>query len=367
MLVLSQPWCESDYMVDTHSNAVEAPDSRPYPQQCAYCYKQPGTEACTELRHCPKCHKRRLCSRECQLADWKSGHKHWCGKTGEIGHDFEVREAPGKSLGVFALRDFEPNEKIMMERPVASVAKYEGPVSVLGSVLSLDDSRKQAVQALTPAQLEKTPPALAEERELPPEQQVIAEKIRRNGMGTHGGGNGLYILMSRINHSCIHNCSTPTVDKKRCVKVVSATRRISQGDEITISYCSEVYQRRSFQLHLVYGFECTCAACADPVCRQEYDDDLVALRRIPALIDSQEEERVLEAIIIARQLLHSREVDGNTEHCCSLCGELYRALAQDPDTLEEARQYAARGADIWEAFTGVCDDLVSHLRALAAG
>ena len=111
----------------------------------------------------------------------------------------------------------------------------------------------------------------------------------------------------------------------------------------------------------------TCAACADPVCRQEYDDDLVALRRIPALIDSQEEERVLEAIIIARQLLHSREVDGNTEHCCSLCGELYRALAQDPDTLEEARQYAARGADIWEAFTGVCDDLVSHLRALAAG
>lgn len=357
-------------MVATQSDAAEdypAPDFRPYPVQCAYCYKRLGTEGWAELHHCPKCRKRRLCSRECQLADWKSGHKHWCGKAGEIDHDFEVREAPGKSLGVFALRDFEPNEKVMMERPVASVAKYEGPVSVIGAVLSLDDSRTKAVQALTPAQLTETPPMLAEERDLPADQQVIAEKIRRNGMATHGGGNGLFVLMSRVNHSCIHNCSTPTVDKKRCVKVMSATRRIRAGDEITISYCTEVYQRRSFELQLVYGFECTCVACVDPACREEFDDDLRALRSLPSLIDSQETGRVLEAVAIARRLLHNREMAGNTEHCCTLCGELYRALSQDAATLEEAKQFAARGADTWEAFTGVCDDLVCDLRALAAG
>lgn len=36
---------------------------------------------------------------------------------GELGIDFEVREATiGRGLGVFALRDFEKNTKIMAER-----------------------------------------------------------------------------------------------------------------------------------------------------------------------------------------------------------------------------------------------------------
>lgn len=357
-------------MVVSHKIAVEAgpaPDVRPYPDQCAYCYKQKDSETCPPLRHCPKCHTRRLCSRACQLADWKSGHKHWCGKTGELDCDFEVRQAPGKRLGMFALRDFEPNDKIMMERPVASAAKYEGPVSVLGAVMSLNDSMKQAVEALEPAELSKTPPLLAEERELPVEQQILAEKIRRNGMSTDGVGNGVYVLMARANHSCINNASTANVDIKRSVLVLSATRRISAGDEINISYCNELYERRKWQLQLVYGFECKCAACTDPVCRQEFDEELQAIRSLPALIDSKNRDSIAEAVALGKQLLQKRENAGSIEECTALCGELYRALAMDADTLQEAKQYAAKGADMREAFTGVCDDLVSNLRALAAG
>jgi hypothetical protein len=313
-----------------------------YPIQCAYCYKVQGTEA---LRCCPKCHKRRLCSRECQLADWKC-HKHWCGRCGEIGFDFEVREAPGKRLGVFALRTFQPCDKIMMERPVASVAKYEGPVSILGAILRLEDGRKQAVAALEPAELAGKAPLLAEERELPPEQQVFAEKIRRNGMATHGGGNGVYVVMSRVNHSCLNNSAMPTVDRQRSVKVLTATRSISAGEEITINYCLELYQRRKFQLQLVYGFECTCNACTDVTCRQRFDDDLITLRSLPQLIDSQSEEKIAVAVRLGKCLLQTREIAGSVEHCCTLYGELYRALVKNEDTVEEAKQFAAKGADV---------------------
>ena len=50
--------------------------------------------------------------------DWKTGHQHWCGKSGELDVDYEVREVAGKGLGVFALRDLKRNEKIIVERCV---------------------------------------------------------------------------------------------------------------------------------------------------------------------------------------------------------------------------------------------------------
>eukprot|EP00978_Attheya_sp_CCMP212_P045740 scaffold358830_cov83-Attheya_sp.AAC.1 len=82
---------------------------------CAFCYHPSAT-----LQKCGKCKKRHFCSRECQLKDWKeAGHKIYCGIAGEIGVDYEIREAGGgMGLGVFALRDFRENDKIMVERPI---------------------------------------------------------------------------------------------------------------------------------------------------------------------------------------------------------------------------------------------------------
>lgn len=76
---------------------------------CSYCYSP-----LEKLLRCGKCNKRLYCSRECQLIDWKgASHKHFCGKSGEIGFDFEIREAPETNgLGVFSLRSFEKDEKL---------------------------------------------------------------------------------------------------------------------------------------------------------------------------------------------------------------------------------------------------------------
>lgn len=67
-----------------------------------------------------------FCSRECQKADWKAGHKIWCGVAGEINVDYDIWEAEGKGLGVFALRDFKRGDKIMVEKPLTT--SPHGPI-----------------------------------------------------------------------------------------------------------------------------------------------------------------------------------------------------------------------------------------------
>ncbi len=61
---------------------------------------------------CSKCKKRFYCSRTCQIDDWKfGGHKYFCGESGEVGFDVEIKSTgvQGKGLGLFALRKFQPN------------------------------------------------------------------------------------------------------------------------------------------------------------------------------------------------------------------------------------------------------------------
>ena len=81
--------------------------------QCAWCYAEVASP-----RRCGKCHKRPYSSRECQLHDWKLGHKHWCSISGENGYDFEVREVLGKGRGIFAKKCFERGKVVLMERPL---------------------------------------------------------------------------------------------------------------------------------------------------------------------------------------------------------------------------------------------------------
>lgn len=85
---------------------------------CGYCYEVEVTLCCGQ------CKKRHYCSKECQKNDWKyGGHKFWCidssksdtKSPGELGVDFEIRDSDGKGLGLFALRDFEINDKVIVE------------------------------------------------------------------------------------------------------------------------------------------------------------------------------------------------------------------------------------------------------------
>ncbi len=73
-------------------------------------------------RRVGKCRTRVYCSKQCQSIDWKERHKDYCGKSGEINIDYEIKPSPGKGLGVFAKRPFKINEVIIAEQTLYCTA-----------------------------------------------------------------------------------------------------------------------------------------------------------------------------------------------------------------------------------------------------
>ncbi|EME82078.1 uncharacterized protein MYCFIDRAFT_77623 [Pseudocercospora fijiensis CIRAD86] len=81
----------------------------------------------------------------------------------------------------------------------------------------------------------------------------------RSYAGDAVGSSGLWIKTSYINHSCIPNAEPSVIGD---LMVVKATRNITQGEEITISYFNDIdYQTRSRKIKSSWGFDCTCELC----------------------------------------------------------------------------------------------------------
>lgn len=57
-------------------------------------------------------------------------------------------------------------------------------------------------------------------------------------------GSGLYVLQSKINHSCVPNAES-TFPYSNNIVVLKATRTIQPGEEICISYIDECQLERS--------------------------------------------------------------------------------------------------------------------------
>ena len=339
---------------------------------CAWCYTTVSSP-----KRCGKCSKRVFCSRACQIQDWKLGHKHWCCIAGEIGHDFEVREAQAKGLGVFAKRPFERGDVIMMERPAmhrpdllaaasdpshVKVAEFAidpdgeriGPVfmrantdftmfvklldtqlpvlrhgrdllvgypmAMIPRIVTSDlsdrdykqftcDVRRNAhhpggmensirMLDVVPAAASAQDAAAAEQKDreehasstattsvlhkamtLMPHRGSLREKFDLNAMGCGDDDeSGLFLTMSYLNHACLANSLHHFVDPHG-VKIVSASRRIEPGEEITITYVNfeadsllNIFgSTRSTLLRKKWGFSCDCMACTDPSVGQKFD------------------------------------------------------------------------------------------------
>ena len=216
---------------------------------CAHCYATVGTNA---AKRCGQCRKRTYCSKVCQVADWRSGHQRWCGKTAEIGHGYEVRPLEGKGLGVIATCAFKKFDNIIVER--ALLRKPYRPSPDAG----LAESESAALRALTPA------------------DGGLLAKMLNNQMGCGSDDDddsGVFVTMSRINHSCMPNAEHYFSDKDK-VKRVFACRDIQAGEEICIAYIDSftvpTSQRRQ-QLQARYGINCRCAACLQPELAAQLD------------------------------------------------------------------------------------------------
>jgi len=210
---------------------------------CAFCYVE-----AENLLTCGKCKKRKFCSKDCQKADWKLGHRLYCGISGELGHDYEIRQVDDNvGMGVFALRDFTKNEKVMVERPLL---KWRSGSLLWRFDSQVPESARKAVAALVPIEGSQ------------------GEKMARNGMSCtegDGGETGLFVSMSRINHECMPNADHQFLHH-RGVKILVASRVIRKGEQMTISYTASFKPRDARRAHLAhyYSFNCNCSVCNDP-------------------------------------------------------------------------------------------------------
>ncbi|KAF9036935.1 hypothetical protein BDZ89DRAFT_1129974 [Hymenopellis radicata] len=94
------------------------------------------------------------------------------------------------------------------------------------------------------------------------------ESLRKEGdngaPGTFGTFTGVFLQLSRINHSCGPNASRRFHMPSFSMRLY-AYRDIAQGEEITISYHERVWECAvSRQQDLdSYGFRCSCPSCAN--------------------------------------------------------------------------------------------------------
>jgi SET domain len=76
---------------------------------------------------------------------------------------------------------------------------------------------------------------------------------------------GLFLNLSRLNHSCIPNCER-WWDEAKEVETLYSLRDIEKGEELTIYY-GEIISRRDTRQNLlrqVWRFECQCECCGLP-------------------------------------------------------------------------------------------------------
>ena len=231
---------------------------------CSYCYAP-----LDRVRLCGKCNARPYCSQECQRVDWNQ-HKIWCGKIANPIIDFEIRDTGGeRGMGLFALRDFEVGEKILVERPVilTETATSDDGISMFAHIAEQFKKASLSIQDAIMALHSVDPNNPMESAHV----QCFGECIRKfacNNFGTYTGGteSALCVTASRLNHECVPNCSRYFVPDHNLL-VISAGKPISKGQELTISYTSQgiadglhKFRERTMR---AWGFECGCAVCTN--------------------------------------------------------------------------------------------------------
>lgn len=74
------------------------------------------------------------------------------------------------------------------------------------------------------------------------------------------GSSGIWLLASRINHSCIGNCRRSFIGD---MQIIRATKYLKAGAELEFSYVApDTYSERT-KLLTTWGFVCNCILCED--------------------------------------------------------------------------------------------------------
>lgn len=250
----------------------------------------------------------RLREQETGTYDWKkirAGLSRACPRVNAANFicDTEVRDSLGRGRGLFATRDIPAGGMVMCEKAFCVVWGHESE-ALMAITYDVRDDRirvstvglsKSIVQKLlsNPSQIERVLDLYGDyqgdgEKVFRTEDGPVVDTFRvhdivsRNAFGPgsqygeegeRNASTGLWIWAAYINHSCIANAKKEFIGD---LMVVRATRTITAGDEIFLSYDeSSDYDARQTALMTTWGFECNCALCA----AEKADDPAVRKKR----------------------------------------------------------------------------------------
>lgn len=169
----------------------------------------------------------------------------------------EIKDVEGKGKGYFAKAKLPRGTRILAEEPILQV----DPAGTIESVLSAFSQLSSEQQAAYLDLHENASPAF---RALPylPNFSSTSQKIYAIWTVNHFGYGDIYMIGSRINHSCNPNVAHCFPHRRR---IFHAMHDIEAGEELNISYIEETMTRAHRQLKLssFWGFDCSCEHCED--------------------------------------------------------------------------------------------------------
>jgi hypothetical protein len=161
---------------------------------------------------------------------------------------FEIKLVSGKGQGVFAWRDIPRGTRIISEKPLFSIPQTDGcsPSDIQAPFEKLSSQDKSSFFDLHDANV--------------PNCSRVVSIFRTNCMD-QGDGAGIFLVISRINHSCLPNAHF-SFNENTNEQTIHAIKDIKGGEEILISYSKSFHTatERHEQLEQ-YAFQCTCEAC----------------------------------------------------------------------------------------------------------
>ena len=174
----------------------------------------------------------------------------------------EIRDSPGAGMGVFALVDIEPGERMLEEKPllVWSVEAFDQHLRAGRHY----EAMEAAVDLLSPvAQTAFRDLCMNEEHG--PRKHAYGIWLS-NAYPTEDAPESaaVFRVASRLNHSCAP-CAHAHYNLRSHRMTLHGLIRIRAGEEVTVAYMGGVFdvrEARRRELKRDFGFICCCALCS---------------------------------------------------------------------------------------------------------
>lgn len=282
---------------------------------------------------CETCEKRLYCSRNCRQRDWDTfAHKIYCGVAGEVGVDYEIRKVNDRvGLGLFALRNFSKNDKIMVERPV---------------VVAPNDGRSFAPRCPVPASAQRAIDAML------PHGGSLEEKMTVNAIDVSDTEAGLFLIMAIANHDCIGNADHMYLEDYG-ERILVASRDIRQGEEIRHYYTDPLTprkQRRS-KLRRLYGINCNCVVCSSPTLEKLICEVYDLNQALDLSVEMGEPEFAIEKGNELLSIYHDMGVI-STKIQMWVYFDMFRAAIMRKATVDDGVEYLRKAHRCYVEYTG---------------